>query len=101
MEIAASHPLRRVGRVLRLNRAEDHVQRLQSLMQPRQPMRIGDLIVIDERDQRRMRMIEAGIARQRDIARRSMDVFDAQDSNGAPTSRTPLPDATGHYLARL
>lgn len=26
---------------------------------------------------------------------------DAQDSIGAPTSRTPLPDGSGHYLARL
>jgi len=26
---------------------------------------------------------------------------DAQDSVGAPKSRTPLPDASGHYLARL
>ena len=84
VEVAAAHPVGRLRPVERAHRAEHHVgPAFQGHgEQPVEPERIHRLVVVDEGDEIGIRVVEAGVAGDRDVAGRAMHIDDVRRQQG-------------------
>jgi hypothetical protein len=85
MQVGPFYPIWRVGRITSNGWSNHHIGSAfdQSIEQRSEPCRRRSLVIVDERNERRGRVIETRIARDRDILKRGMNVDTIERKSGS------------------